>query len=108
MPDFNRDQRLCEVPGGALGQRVPEPLHARVMGLCELVYTAGHDRPTKARMVAALLLAASPDPELLAAAVAAYDRASVSDALLESQADRDVVSLPKRRSGPHSVRSGSG
>jgi hypothetical protein len=106
MPDFARDQRLSEVPSSGLGQRIPEPLHARLERLCELVYEAGHERPTKMRMVAALLLAASTDPDQLATALADYDRATVGDALLEGERDRGVVSLPKRRPGPRSIRRG--
>jgi hypothetical protein len=103
MPDFIRDQRLREAPNSGLGQRIPEPLHDRVERLCDLVYEAGYERPTKARMIAALLLAAEANPERLAAALAAYDRATVGDALLEGESDRAVVSLPQRRPGPRSV-----
>jgi hypothetical protein len=102
VPDFNRDQRLLEAASSGLGQRVPEPLHARVEGLCELVYGAGHDRPTKARMIAALMLAARPDVEELVSALAAYDRATVRDAVLDDASGGSVISLPRRKSGPHS------
>jgi hypothetical protein len=81
---------------------VPEPLHARIDGLCDVVYEAGNDRPTKARMIAALLLAARPDAEELMSALSAYDRATVRDAVLDTGAGGSVISLPARKSGPHS------
>jgi hypothetical protein len=100
VPDLNLDQRLSAAPTAGLGQRVPEAIHTRVEELRNLVYGAGHDRPTKAKMIAAILLAATPDAEQLAATLASYDRAYVRDALLSEQSQGQVVSLPSRTPGP--------
>jgi hypothetical protein len=99
---LNRDQRLLEASSSGLGQRVPEPLHRRVDELCDLVYEAGHDRPTKAKMVAALLLAARADAEELVSVISAYERATVRDAMIDGGAGGSVINLPPRKSGPRS------
>lgn len=104
MTSYNPGQRLCETNATALGQRVPEPLHARLAQLEQLVYDAGHQRPTKARLLAALVLAAPSNPVLLVDALAAYDRACVADALLGDHDHGEVVSLPRRKPGPKTGR----
>lgn len=101
MADYRGDERLQETRLAALGQRIPEPLHERVNQLCQLVYDGGHERPTKVKMIAALLLAAEPDARKLAEALAAYDRAYVRDVLLGEHKEAEIISLPTRRPGPH-------
>jgi hypothetical protein len=102
---FIATDRLIEADPKALGQRIPEPLHARVDALCDLVYEAGEaHRPTKAEMIAALILGAPEDPARLLDLVKAYGRACVRDAALGDGDDADVIDLPRRKSGPRSPR----
>ena len=98
---FNAADRLIETAPKALGQRVPEPLHRRLIELCDAVYEAGEPRrPTKADMLAALILAAPEDPERLIEILLTYGRARVRDALLAKPDDGDVIEFPARTSGP--------
>lgn len=99
MPEYAPDDRLREAHQAGLGQRIPEPLHTRVDQLCDLVYDTGRERPGKAKMIAALLLAAEPDAVALTSALDNYDRARIRDALLDASDDAPVQ-LPARRSGP--------
>jgi hypothetical protein len=105
-PSYDRNHRLIEADPRPLGQRIPNPLHERVDELCDVVYRAGHARPTKVRMLAAVLLAAPTDPATLDALLRAFDRATVGDALVApGRADGNVIRLPERKSGPRSGRS---
>ena len=93
--------RLIEADARALGQRVPEPLQQRLIELCDAVYDAGEPhRPTKADLIAALILAAPEDPHELVALISAYGRATVGDALLARPADGEVIEFARRTSGP--------
>ncbi len=104
-PIYDPNQRLTEADPKPLGQRIPNPLHERVDELCDVVYGAGHARPTKVRMLAALLLAASTDPAVLDELLRAYDRATVGDALVVSdRVEGTVIQFPERKSGPRSGR----
>jgi len=106
-PTYDRNQRLIEADPKPLGQRIPNPLHERVDELCDAVYGAGHARPTKVRMLAALLLAAPEDPAILDELLRAYDRATVGNALVASdRADGTVIQFPERKSGPQSGQHG--
>ncbi len=96
--------RLIETMPKALGQRVPEALHRRLLELCDLVYEAGQpQRPTKADMLAALILAAPENPEMLIDMLQRYGRARVGDALL-APSEAEVVDFPERTSGPRRGR----
>jgi hypothetical protein len=93
--------RLIEAEARTLGQRVPEPLQQRLIELCDAVYDAGEPhRPTKADLIAALILAAPEDPDELVALIGAYGRATVGDALLARPAEGDVIQFAPRTSGP--------
>lgn len=92
--------RLLEASPKALGQRVPEPLHRRLIELCDAVYEAGEPRrPTKADMLAALILAAPEDPARLVEMLQAYGKARVRDAVL-SRPDGDLIEFAARTPGP--------
>jgi hypothetical protein len=107
MPEFLPGARLVEADPKPLGQRVPAPLHERVEALCDRVYESGRRRPAKADMVAALLLAASSDPEVLSRALDHYYGARVQHALLgDRPGPGEVVTFPQRKSGPRSGRVG--
>jgi hypothetical protein len=101
------DERLKEARDRGLGADIPVPLHERVEGLCNLVYKAGYDRPTKGKMVAALLLGATDDPEELDELLRAYDRARVREAIVgEQEIEGNVVTFPQRSRGPRAGRQG--
>lgn len=88
-----------------LGQRVPEPLHERIEALCDRVYEAGHRRPAKADLVAALLLEASGNADALHRSLERYYAANVGDALLEDRRDEgDLIQFPERKPGPRTGR----
>lgn len=98
---FKPHDRLMEAAPKPLGQRVPEPLHQRLIELCDAVYESGEpSRPTKADMVAALILAAPEDPEALVELLRSYGRARVVDALPSASEQADVIKLTERTSGP--------
>jgi hypothetical protein len=98
---FNATDRLIESQPKALGQRVPEPLHRRLIELCDAVYDAGEPhRPTKADMLAALILAAPDDPADLIDILRRYGRAQVGDAVMTKADDGDVLEFAPRTSGP--------
>lgn len=102
-PNYDPDQRLTEADPKPLGQRIPNPLHERVDELCDAVYRAGNARPTKVRMLAALILAAPTDAETLDDLLRAFDGATVGDALVATdRAVGNVIQFPERKSGPRS------
>lgn len=106
-PSYDRNQRLTEADPKPLGQRIPNPLHERIDELCDVVYQARHARPTKVRMLAAILLAAPTDPAILDELLRTYDGAIVGDALVEPErADGKVIQFPERKSGPRTSRPG--
>jgi hypothetical protein len=100
-PGFELEERLKETKDRGLGADIPIPLHERVEGLCNLVYQAGYDRPTKGKMIAALLLGATDDPEELDELLRTYDRARVRDTIVgEQEIEGNVVTFPQRNRGP--------
>lgn len=104
---FKATDRLLEASPKPLGQRVPEPLHVRLLDLCDLVYASGETRrPTKAEMLGALILAAPDEPAALVTLLNAYGRADVGAALVGSRKGADVVRFEPRVSGPRRGSSG--
>jgi hypothetical protein len=99
---FNPDDRLVEAAPKQLGQRIPEPLHRRLEELCDIVYDAGVPRrPTKAEIVAALVLGAPEDAARLQEMLATYGRARVQDAFVgETHGESSVIELKPRKPGP--------
>jgi hypothetical protein len=102
-PSYEPNQRLTEADPKPLGQRIPNPLHERVDELCDAVYQAGHARPTKVRMLAALILSAPTDPATLDDLLRTFDGATVGDALVvPGRSDGNIIQFPERKSGPRS------
>ena len=100
-PKYDCDQRLTEADPKPLGQRVPSPLHERVDDLCDVVYRAGHARPTKFKMLAALVLAAPTEPAILDELLRRFDRATMRDSLVfPERVKRNVIHFSERKSGP--------
>lgn len=103
---FKATDRLIEASPKPLGQRVPEPLHVRLLDLCDLVYESGETRrPTKAEMLGALILAAPDNPTTLVEMLNAYGRADVGQALVGPRRGADVVRFEPRVPGPRRGRS---
>src|SRR5947209_15701904 len=97
---FKAKDRLLEASPKPLGQRVPEPLHVRLLDLCDLVYEAGATRrPTKAEMLGALILAAPDDPGLLSELLERYGRADVGAALVGPRKGAEIVRFERRTPG---------
>jgi hypothetical protein len=103
-PKFELEERLDEAKQRGVGVDMAVPLHERIDELCERVYEAGHARPSKRKMLAALVLASPTNPAELDTLLRDYDRARVRDALVASPADGTVVELPNRKSGPRPKR----
>jgi hypothetical protein len=99
-PKFDVNERLDESKQRGVGVDMAVPLHERIDQLCDLVYAAGHARPSKRKMLAALVLGSPTDANELDVLLRAYDRARVADALVTSTQQGNVVDLPQRRSGP--------
>lgn len=94
-------KRLFEADPAALGQRVPRPLHERVEELCDLVYDAGNERPTKAKMISALLLAAPATVPELHKMLMRFEAATVRDAIVDRKRIKaKYVTYPERSPGP--------
>jgi hypothetical protein len=72
----------------------------RFHSIADVLYGAGFERPSKKRILGALILNAPVDAGALEAAVKAYDRAVVRDCLVADAADDRVVQFPVRRPGP--------
>jgi hypothetical protein len=99
-PSFGVDQRLEEVKHRGVGVTMAEPLHERLEQLSDLMYEAGLQRPSKRRLLAALVLSSPTDPKALDELVRKYDGAVVGDAILHTELLGTVVEFPSRRSGP--------
>jgi hypothetical protein len=103
---FNANDRLVDALHRPLGPQIPEPLHKRLDQMCEAAYEAGETRrPTKAEMVAAILLGSPTEGAEIVELLHQYGKAKVADALLPSdQPAGEVITLERRKSGPHPPR----
>ncbi len=97
---FDVEERLHETRQRCVGVDMPIPLHERIEQLCELVHDAGYARPSKKKMLSALVLGSSTNTDELDKLLRAYDRAQVGDALVTSKPEGNLVEFPHRRSGP--------
>ncbi len=105
-PKFDVGERLDEARERGVGVNMPVPLHERIDQLCELVYQAGLARPTKRKMLAALVLGSPTDANELDRLLRLYDQARVRDALATAAPEGTIVEFPRRASGPRPKRSG--
>jgi hypothetical protein len=101
---FDPEVRLCEADPKTLGQRLPKPLHERIEELCELLYAAGKARPTKVKMLSALILGAPIDVDTLDQMLRTYDAAKVYDCPITKPSKGSEVVYPDRTSGPRGSR----
>jgi hypothetical protein len=103
---YDAELRLTEADPKPMGQRVPNPLHERIEELCDLVYAKKYGRPTKMRMLAALLLGAPTDATVLQEMLLAYDAATVAECpAIPERGKGEVVEYPERKSGPRGPHS---
>ncbi|SRR6266508_5155728 len=77
----------------------PLPIHQRLDDLLELAHQAG-DRTTRKELAAAIVLAATEDPDALSQMLRRYRRATVRDALVAPGAEANVVSIRHHKPGP--------
>jgi hypothetical protein len=105
-PKFDVSERLDEAKERGVGVNMPVPLHERIEQLCELVYEAGFARPTKRKMLAALVLGSPTEAKELDRLLRLYDQARVGDALVTAAPQGNLVDFPRRVSGPRPKRSG--
>lgn len=103
-PQFDINGRLDEAKERGVGVLMPVPLHERIDQLCELVYEAGFARPTKRKMLAALVLGAAVEADELDRLLRQYDKACVGDALVTATPEGTLVEFPRRASGPRPKR----
>src|SRR4051794_27830854 len=96
----NPDDPLDETRERGVGVGMPIALHERIDELCNLMREAGYAKPSKKKMLSALVLGSPTDAEELDALVRAYDRARVKHALVAATPKGNVVEFPTRSSGP--------
>src|SRR5438105_4303902 len=93
------DSALRAAPERSIGLSLSDPVSARVDALVELLEQHG-ERTNRKELIAALILDAAPRPQRLAAAIRAYRRALVRDALLHPKQAESPVELAPRKPGP--------
>jgi hypothetical protein len=92
------DQRLPECPERQSGIVWPAPIHERVDQLVAAARASGL-RTTRKELVAALVLAASEDPDELMALLLHFRRATAREALVGSN-DAEVIEFKRAKPGP--------
>lgn len=98
------DTPLVDLDERSVGLALAVPLSERLDALVRLVEASG-DRTSRKELIAALILAAPPDGEDLAACVRVYRTALARDTLLDPAAAPDHLALEPRRPGPRRRRS---
>lgn len=93
------DSRLRDAPEGSVGLALSRPISDRVDALVDLVESAG-ERTNRKELIAALILAAPPGADQLAATLRGYRQALVRDALLDPQHAGATVPVEAPRPGP--------
>lgn len=93
------DRPLRAAPEQSIGLSLSAPLSARVDEFVDLLERHG-ERTNRKELIAALILAARPEAEDLAAALRRYRHALVRDALLDPKQAPSAVELPAHKPGP--------
>ena len=81
----------------------PLPVDRRLDELVELVRQVG-ERTTRKELAAAIMLAASEDPETLSEVLRTYRRATVRNALIAPVEEGNIVSIRRHKPGPRPRR----
>lgn len=97
------DQRLDGSPDRQVSFRIPLALDQRLDALVERAVDAG-ERTNRREVLSALLFAAQANGEDLGALLRKYRRASVGDAVLDVQADDNVIAFARHQPGPRARR----
>lgn len=101
---FDPDLLLRKAEERAIGVGIPLPLSRRLDALVEAAEEKSGSRVYRKDLVAALVLAASEDPQALADLVATYRTAKVRDAGLADVPDANVLQLRPPAPGPRRRR----
>lgn len=102
QPAIPLDHRLRDCPERQAGMTWPSPIHARLDEMVAIVREEAGRATNRKELVAALLLAASTDPDQLDQIVRTYRLATARDALINANhVERgNVLRLPRHRPGP--------
>lgn len=98
------DASLASCVEFQIGVAVPAPLSGRLDTLVELANSAAANTSRK-EVLAALLLAASPDPDVLAEVVRVYRTARAADAIVEGSPPERFLRAEPSPPGPRPRRS---
>lgn len=100
-PAIPQDHPLRDCPSQTISISWPTPVDRRLDELVSIARDAARDT-NRREMLAALVLAASPDPEHVDTLLKEYRLATARDALIEPEAveEDNVIRLPKHRPGP--------
>lgn len=96
---LDADSPLRNAPERSIGLSLFGPLSARVDALVKLVEEHG-ERTNRKELIAAVILAATADPEQLSAAIRNYRGASIRDTLVDADLAQSRVEMPRRKPGP--------
>ena len=96
----NKNDFLDGTRERGVGVGMPIPLHERIDELCDVMRKAGYARPSKKKMLSALVLGSPTGAAQLDALVRTYDAARVKDAVVVAKAKGNVIEFPTRSSGP--------
>jgi hypothetical protein len=99
-PKLQVGARLDATTQRTVGVDMPVALHERIEQLCDRVHDGGYARPSKRKMLAALVLASPTAATELDRLLRSYDGACVGDTLVTVKPKGNVVQFPKRRPGP--------
>jgi hypothetical protein len=97
------DTPLATLDERSVGLALSAPLSERLDALVRLVEASG-DRTSRKELIAALILAATPNGEDLAGCVRSYRTALARDALLDPDRAPDELASEVRKPGPRRRR----
>lgn len=102
LPPIPPNHRLRDCPERQAGMSWPIPIHARLDEMVALARDAAGRDTNRKELVAALLLAASTDPDELDEIIRRYRLANAREALVspEHVEDGKLLRLPQHGPGP--------
>ena len=103
IEDVRADTRLIDLEERSVGLALSIPLSERLDELVRLVETSG-DRTSRKELVAALILAATPDGVDLAGRIRSYRKALARDAMLDLDRTPGRLAMEARKPGPRRRR----
>jgi len=97
------DAKLSELEARSVGLALSDPISQRLDALIELAEATG-ERTNRKELIAALILAATPDGDTLTGLVRRYRTARVRDALLDRDESASTFEFRPPRPGPRRRR----